>query len=225
MTRDEAKKSAARAAAADLPPSGVLGLGSGSTSKLFILEVGALVKAGRKYWGVPTSEASRRDAEQLGIPLLPDEGPWDIDVTVDGADEVDEDLNLIKGGGAAHTREKIVNFASKRNVIIVDDGKLSRRLGEKWPVPVEVLRFAHLSTARALASIGRPVHRLRDGAPVMTDTGSFVYDVHTGPIAEPGALDRALRDIPGVVETGLFVGRADAVIVAGEAGVRRLTRR
>jgi ribose 5-phosphate isomerase A len=225
MSRDEAKKTAARAAAADLPPSGVLGLGSGSTAKLFIFEVGALVKSGRTYRGVPTSEASRRDAESVGIPLLPDDGPWDIDVTVDGADEVDEALNLIKGGGAAHTREKIVNFASKRNVIIVDDGKLSRRLGEKWPVPVEVLRFAHLSTARALSRLGRAVQRVRDGAPVVTDMGSFVYDVHTGPISDPGALDRALRDIPGVVETGLFVGRADVVIVAGEAGVERLVRK
>jgi ribose 5-phosphate isomerase A len=225
MTRDEAKRMAARAAAEDLPPTGVLGLGSGSTAKLYIAEVGALVKAGRSYRGVPTSETSRRDAEALGIALLPDEGPWDIDVTVDGADEVDEDLNLIKGGGAAHTREKIVNFASKKNIIIVDDGKLSRRLGEKWPVPVEVLRFAHLTTARALSRIGRAVHRVRDGAAVMTDTGSFVYDVHVGPIADPAALDRALRDIPGVVETGLFVGRADVVIVAGESGVRRITRK
>jgi ribose 5-phosphate isomerase A len=225
MSRDEAKKVAARAAAADLPQSGVLGLGSGSTAKLFIAEVGALVAAGRAYRGVPTSEESRRDAERLGIALLPDEGPWEIDVTVDGADEVDEALNLIKGGGAAHTREKIVNFASRKNVIIVDDGKLSRRLGEKWPVPVEVLRFAHLSTARALSRIGRAVHRLKNGAPVVTDTGSFVYDVFTGPIADPASLDRALRDIPGVVETGLFVGRADVVIVADPAGVKRLVSR
>lgn len=224
MNRDEAKKSAARAAAAELPPSGVIGLGSGSTAKLFIAEVGALVKAGRDFRGVPTSEESRRDAERSGIPLLPDDGPWDIDVTVDGADEVDAALDLIKGGGAAQTREKIVNFASRKNVIIVDDAKLSRRLGEKWPVPIEVIRFAHLSTARALSRIGRAVHRLRDGSPVVTDTGSFVYDVFTGAISDPGALDRALRDIPGVVETGLFVGRADVVIVAGEAGVRRLTR-
>jgi ribose 5-phosphate isomerase A len=225
MSRDECKRKAARSAAADLPPSGVIGLGSGSTARLFIIEVGALVGAGRDFRGVPTSEASRRDAESVGIPLLPDAGPWDIDVTIDGADEVDADLNLIKGGGAAHTREKIVNFASKRNVIIVDDGKISRRLGEKWPIPVEVLQFAHLSTARALSRIGRPVLRIRDGAPVLTDTGSFVYDVHTGPISDPAAVDRALRDIPGVVETGLFIGRADEVIVADENDVRRLTRR
>jgi len=215
---------AARSAAAELPASGVVGLGSGSTAKLFIAEVAALVRAGHVYQGVPTSEASRRDAEALGIPLLSDDGPWDIAVTVDGADEVDSDLNLIKGGGAAHTREKIVNHASRKNVIIVDGSKISARLGEKWPVPVEVIRFAHLATARALSHMGRVVRRARDGAPIITDAGNFVYDVFTGPLADPAAMDRALRDVPGVVETGLFVGRADLVIVADEAGVRRLAR-
>jgi ribose 5-phosphate isomerase A len=116
-----------------------------------------------------------------------------------------------------------VNFASRRKIIIVDDSKLSRRLGEKRSVPVEVLRFAHLATARALSRVGRAVHRVRDGSPVVTDAGNFIYDVHTGPIDDPAATDRALRGIPGVVETGLFVGRADLVIVAGEDGLRRLT--
>jgi ribose 5-phosphate isomerase A len=225
VNRDDAKRAAARAAAGELPPSGIIGLGSGSTAKFFIVEVGALVRAGRDYRGVPTSEESRQDAESAQIPLLSDEGPWDIDVTVDGADEVDANLNLIKGGGAAHTREKIVNVASKKNVIIVDETKISKRLGEKWPVPVEVLRFAHLTTARALSRIGRAVRRVKGGAPVITDAGSFVYDVFTGPIDDPAAVDRALRDVPGVVETGLFVGRADVVLVAREAGVERLVRR
>jgi ribose 5-phosphate isomerase A len=224
MSREEAKMRAARSAAAELPASGVVGLGSGSTAKLFIIEVAALVRAGHVYQGVPTSEASRKDAGALGIALLSDDGPWDIAVTVDGADEVDSDLNLIKGGGAAHTREKIVNHASRKNVIIVDGSKISARLGEKWPVPVEVIRFAHLATARALSHMGRVVRRARDGAPVITDAGNFVYDVFTGPLADPAAMDRALRDVPGVVETGLFVARADLVIVAEEAGVRRLAR-
>jgi ribose 5-phosphate isomerase A len=145
-------------------------------------------------------------------------------VTVDGADEVDARLNLIKGGGAAHTREKIVNYASRRNVIIVDDSKLSQLLGEKWPIPLEVLRFAHLTTVRALERLGRVVARAREGKAIMTDAGNFVYDLHTGTMADPAAMDRELRSIPGVVETGLFVGRADVVIVAGSSGVRRLER-
>jgi ribose 5-phosphate isomerase A len=224
MTQDQAKLEAARAALAELPEEGVVGLGSGSTAKLFIDEVGALVKGGRKLRGVPTSEGSRRQAQALGIPLLPDDGPWAIDVTVDGADEVSDALDLIKGGGAAHTREKIVNYASARNVIIVDVSKLSPRLGTKWPVPVEVLSFAHPMTARHLAKVGEPVLRVKDGAVVRTDAGNVIYDVRVAPMASPGDVDRALRDVPGVVETGLFVGRCDVLIVASQEGVRRVRR-
>lgn len=224
MSQDASKLAAARAALAELPESGTIGLGSGSTAKLFIDEVGLLARAGRRFEAVPTSEASREQACALGIPLASDDGPWDIAVTVDGADEVDEALNLVKGGGAAHTREKIVSFASRRNVIIVDASKVSRRLGEKWPVPLEVLRFAHLATAKALARYGTPVRRERGGTPILTDAGNFVYDLHAGAIADPAALDRELHGIPGVVETGLFVGRADVVLVAEPSGVRRLTR-
>ena len=224
MTQDEAKLEAARAALAELPDAGVVGLGTGSTAKLFIDEVGALVKAGRKLRGVPTSEGSRRQAEALGIPLLPDDGPWAIDVTVDGADEVSDALDLVKGGGAAHTREKIVNFASARNVIIVDGTKLSKRLGEKWAVPVEVLAFAHPMTAFHLAKHGAPVLRKKDGSVVRTDAGNVIYDLRVPPLDSPAALDRALRDIPGVVETGLFVGRCDLLIVASPEGVRRIPR-
>jgi ribose 5-phosphate isomerase A len=221
---EDSKREAARSALADLPESGIVGLGSGSTSRLFIDEVGALVRSGRQLRGVPTSDGSRRQAESLGIPLLSDEGPWDIAVTVDGADEVDAQLNLIKGGGAAHTREKIVNYASRRNVIIVDDTKLSQLLGEKWPIPVEVLCFAHKTTVRALERLGRVVLRAREGKPVITDAGNFLYDLFAGTLPDPAVTDRQLRGIPGVVETGLFVGRADVVIVAGSSGVRRLER-
>jgi ribose 5-phosphate isomerase A len=217
------KRAAALAALEELPEHGIIGLGTGSTATIFIDEVARLVRGGRRLVGVPTSKASRDQALALGVPLLDDDGPWDIDVTVDGADEVDAALNLIKGGGAAHTREKIVSQASKRNVIVVDPAKLSRKLGERWHVPVEVLPFGHASTARALAALGAPTLRLRDGAPVRTDAGNLVYDVKAGVIEDPGALDRALRAIPGVVETGLFVGRADVVIVGGEPA-RRLSR-
>jgi ribose 5-phosphate isomerase A len=218
---DDAKRRAATAALAELPPDGVIGIGTGSTARLFIAALGELVASGRRYTCVPTSQASRTQARELGIPLLSDDGPWDIAVTIDGADEVDDALDLIKGGGGAHTREKIVNFSSRRNVIIVDASKLSRRLGENWPVPVEVLAFAHLATRDHLARLGTPVLRVRDGAPLRTDSGNPIYDLACGAIADPGALDAALRAIPGVVETGLFIGRADVVLVASEAGVER----
>ena len=223
-TTDEAKKAAARAAIGELPEQGLVGLGSGSTSRIFVEELAPHVKAGRRLVGVPTSESTRALAASLGIPLLGDEGPWDIDVNVDGADEVSERLDLIKGGGAAHAREMIVNYAARRNVIIVDESKLSSRLGEKWPVPIEVLGFAHGATRAHLEKLGQPVLRMKGGAAVRTDAGNLIYDLATGPIQDPGALDRALRAIPGVVETGLFVGRADVVLVAGERGVTRLVR-
>jgi len=223
-TIDDAKRAAARAAIDELPAEAVIGLGTGSTTRFFIDAVGELVAAGRKLVGVPTSEASRRQASELGIPLLGDDGPWEIAVTVDGADEVDARLDLIKGGGGAQTREKIVNYSSRRNVIVVDETKLSKQLGEKWPVPIEVLPFAYLATRAHLAKHGEPVLRERDGKPVRTDAGNYIYDVRCGVIPDPAGLDRALRDIPGVVETGLFVRRADVVFVAGLDGVRRITR-
>ena len=222
MDANEAKLLAAKAAAALLPEHGTIGLGTGSTAKLFIDLVGELVGSGRRLVGVPTSNASRAQAAALGIPLLDDDGPWTIDVCVDGADEVSDRLDLIKGGGGALLREKVVNFAARTNVIIVDETKLSRRLGETWALPVEVVRFGHAATARALAVHGAPVLRTKDGAPFVTDAGGYIYDVRCGAIDDPGALERALDAIPGVAETGLFVGRASVVIVAGAAGVREL---
>jgi ribose 5-phosphate isomerase A len=218
------KRVAARAALDELPERGIVGLGSGSTARLFVEELGARVRAGLHIVGVPTSESTRALAMSVGIPMLDDEGPWDIDVNVDGADEVSAALDLIKGGGGAHAREKIVNYAAKRNVVIVDASKLSTRLGERWAVPVEVLRFAHGTTRAHLARFGEPRLRAHSGAPVQTDAGNWIYDLAAGPIDDPGALDRALRGVPGVVETGLFVGRADVVIVADARGARRIDR-
>ena len=222
MNRDDAKRLAARAALELLPDEGIVGLGSGSTAQLFIDGVGELVKAGRKLRGVPTSEASRAQAERLGIPLLGDAGPWAIDVCVDGADEVSASLDLIKGGGGCHTREKIVNASSKTNVIVIDDSKLSEHLGDKWPVPVEVLPFGHLATVAALSRFGRVELRSRGGVPWMTDAGNFLYDVHAGILADPAETEMSLALLPGVVDSGLFVGRANLVLVAGDSGVRRL---
>ena len=218
------KRKAALAALDELPASGVIGIGTGSTAKLFIDALAELAKTGRTFACVPTSEASRQQAAALGLTILPDDGPWDIAVTVDGADEVDPQLHLIKGGGGAHTREKIVNHSSAKNVIVVDGTKLVGKLGEKWAVPVEVLPFAHKATAMHLGKLGKATLRLRDGGPWRTDSGNLIYDVACGPIADPRALDQALHGIPGVVETGLFVGRADVVLVARASGVERLAR-
>ncbi len=224
MLPEQAKRLAAERAATLLPERGVVGLGSGSTAKLFIEAVGRLVAAGRDLRGVPTSEESRALAQSLRIPMLDDAGPWDIDVCVDGADEVSAELDLIKGGGGCQTREKIVNFSSRKNVIVVDASKLSERLGQRWAVPVEVLPFGNQSTVAALSRFGEVQLRQRNGAPWMTDANNFIYDVKTGPIVDPADLDRSLRSVPGVVETGLFVGRADLVIVAGDDGIRELRR-
>ena len=218
----DAKRKAAIAALDEVTPGGIIGLGSGSTAALFVEELGKRVRAGLSVVGVPTSESTRELAARCGIPLLDDDGPWAIDVNVDGADEVSAALDLIKGGGAAHTREKIVNYASQRNVIVVDASKTSTRLGERWPVPIEVLPFAHGTTEAHLARYGKPVLRRRDGAVVRTDAGNFIYDLATGPIDRPAEMDVRLRGIPGVVETGLFVGRANVVIVADGEDVRRL---
>jgi ribose 5-phosphate isomerase A len=225
MSDDEAKQRAARAALEHLPESGVIGLGTGSTTRFFIEGVAELVNSGRRFVGVPTSQQSRALATQCGIPLLEDAGPWQIDLCVDGADEVSDTLDVIKGGGAAHTREKIVNFSSKKNLIIVDASKLSPLLGEKRAIPVEVLVFGHLTTRRALEAFGRPALRLRDGAPVLTDSGNYIYDVAVLPLSEPAVVDRAFRQVPGVVETGLFCGRVDWVIVAEAQGIRQLSRK
>jgi ribose 5-phosphate isomerase A len=221
----DAKRKAAIAALDELPARGVVGLGSGSTARLFVEALGERVRGGLNIVGVPTSVSTRALAASVGIPMLDDDGPWSIDVNVDGADEVSAALDLIKGGGGAHAREKVVNYAARRNIVIVDASKLSARLGERWPIPVEVLPFAHGTTRSHLAAFGEPNLRLRDGLPVRTDAGNLIYDLATAPMDDPATMDRELHAIPGVVETGLFVGRADVVLVADGNGVRRLERR
>jgi ribose 5-phosphate isomerase A len=225
MSDDEAKRQAARTALQYLPQTGVVGLGTGSTADLFIAEVADLCRQGRHLVGVATSDRTRRLAQSLGIQLLDDAGPWTIDVCVDGADEVSEALDLIKGGGASHAREKVVNRAARFNVIIVDESKLSSKLGTRCPLPVEVMPFGHASTAQQLAGFGVPTLRAREGAPVRTDGGNFVYDLRVPPLADPAALDQQLCIIPGVIETGLFLRRADVVLVGSKAGTRELKAR
>jgi ribose 5-phosphate isomerase A len=212
---------AAQAAVELLPESGVIGLGTGATTALFIEAVARAIADGKQLVGVATSVQSRHQAASLGIPMLDDDGPWDIALCVDGADEVSDNLDLIKGGGGSHLREKIVNASSRVNVIIVDEMKLSHRLGERWPVPVEVAKFGHAATAGRLEQWGKPVLRMKNGGPWITDGGNYIYDVHVGVIDDPGHLEQSLSTIPGVMETGLFVNRAQILLVGTADGVRR----
>lgn len=215
---DDAKRRAAHAALSELPANGVIGLGTGSTVKHFVDALADVVRGGRNLVGVCTSEATRRHATELGIPLLDDAGPWSIELTVDGADEVADDRSLSKGAGGALTREKIVAWASKRLVIICDSSKRVTRIGEKRPLALEVLEFGARQTMANLARYGKPV--LRENA--RTDAGNLLVDLAIGPESDPAKLDRDIRSVPGVVETGLFLGRSPVVYVAHEGRVERM---
>ena len=207
-----------------------LGLGSGSTARHFVELLGERVRGGLSIVGVPTSEATFAQAQALGVPLATlDEYP-ELDLTVDGADEVDGALRLIKGGGGALLREKIVASASKRMIVIADASKYVPRLGA-FPLPVEVVSFGLAATRRhierASASVGcrGPINlrRLReDGQVFVTDGGHCILDCAFGAIADPEALAKALKMIPGLVEHGLFIGLASAAILAGEGGLKVL---
>lgn len=229
---DEARaheKQEAAERAVELVRSGmVVGLGTGSTAIFAVRRIGECVRGGqlRDVVGVPTSRAVEAEARLLGIPLALD-GAREIDLTIDGADEIDPDLELIKGGGGALFHEKIVAQASRREVIVVDDAKLSPRLGTHWAVPVEVVPFAWESQVRFLQSLGARVTRRSgaDGQAFVTDEGNWILDCAFGPIAAPRELAARLDARTGIVEHGLFIGLATDVIVAGPAGIRHLTRK
>ena len=221
---EDLKRAAARAAIEELPVAGVIGLGTGTTAGYFVEALSEAIRAGRELVGVPTSEATREQALGLGIPLLDDAGPWAIGVTVDGADEVGPDLDLIKGAGGALLREKIISFSSQRTIIIVDEGKLSRSLGATRALPIEVSPFGHRETRAHLERYGKPSLRERDGLPVRTDSNNLLYDLRIDPVVDARELDARLRQIPGVVVTGFFLGRADLVLVGTQRGVIRLER-
>jgi len=224
MTSDAQKRAAAARAVEFVRPGMRLGLGTGSTARHFVELVGERVRAGLDIIAVPTSEVTRADAERAGIRLTTlDETPA-LDLTVDGADEIGPDLSLIKGGGGALLREKIVAAASARMIVIADDSKLVDTLG-RFPLPVEVAPFGFAATMRAveLASdrAGKAVLRCgKDGHAFVTDGGHWIIDVALGRIDEPKALAQRLAGIPGVMEHGLFIGLAQAAIIAGPDGVR-----
>jgi len=227
--REEAKRRTALEAVKHVEDGFVVGLGSGSTAAYVIEEIGRRVKSGKlQVFGVPSSSQAMLVAVHSGVPLTTlDEHPV-LDLAIDGADQIDNQLNLIKGGGGALTREKIVASVAKQFVVIADETKLTEKLGVGFPVPVEVLPFA---LAPVLASIeelgGRPV--LREGkekvGAVVTDNGNYVLDVDFGAIDNPEELNRRLKLIPGVIETGLFVNMADVVYLGKPDGVISLEKR
>lgn len=224
---DTFKRQAAEAAAECVESGMVLGLGHGSTAIFALRRVAQRLAAGELHGvlGVPCSRAVEREALELNIPLTTFAAHPVLDLTIDGADEVDPDLGLIKGGGGALLREKIVAQASRRVVIVVDETKCSPALGTRVPVPVEVLPFACAALLPWLGELGvRPVLRTVEGAPFTTDQGNWILDCHTGALTDPAALAARLSSRAGVVGHGLFLGTADAVVVAGEGGLRRLTR-
>jgi ribose 5-phosphate isomerase A len=236
---NQAKRAAGEAAAALVEDGMRLGLGTGSTTAFAIEAVGRRVREeGLRVVGVPTSFAAERLARRYGVPVVGLDalgldalapGVPALDLALDGADEVDPHLNLIKGRGAAHTREKVVAALAARFVVLVDPSKEVARLGTAMPVPVEVLPFAEPAVARALRGLGaEPVLRMgkaKDG-PVVTDQGFWVLDARFDPIEDPAALAAALDALPGVLGHGLFVGLATDVLVGeGEGMVRRLERK
>ncbi len=229
MSDSEAyKRQAAERAVALVRPGMRLGLGSGSTARHFVDLIGAAVRNGLTIVGVPTSEATARQARELGIPLTTlDETP-ELDLTVDGADEIDGALRLIKGGGGALLREKIVAAASRRMVVVADASKRVTRLG-RFPLPIELVPFGAAATIRrveqaaaALGLAGPLTLRRRGGALFVSDGGHYILDCAFGAIDDPEALAQALAFIPGIVDYGLFIGMASAVVFAGPAGVETL---
>jgi ribose 5-phosphate isomerase A len=229
----DAQKRAAATRALDFVRAGMrLGLGSGTTAKHFVELLAQRVRAGLDVIAVPTSEATRSDAERLGIPLTSlDETPQ-LDLTVDGADEIAHDLSLIKGGGGALLREKIVASASARMIVIADDSKWVSSLG-RFPLPVEVVPFGLAATRRAVEAAAAAVgcagpallRRAKDGHAFVTDGGHWILDAAFERIADPKALAERLDGIAGVVEHGLFIGLAHAAIIAGSSDVRVVERR
>lgn len=231
MSSDDLKRQAAAKALEFVRPGMRLGLGTGSTAKHFVDLLAERVRGGLNIVGVPTSEATRAQAERLGVPLTTlDETP-ELDLTVDGADEFDPALQLIKGGGGALLREKIVASASGRMIVITDSSKRVERLG-RFPLPVEVAPFGLEATRRAVAaalhSAGCPgemdLRKGADGAPFVTDGGHYILDCRLGAIPDAERLAEQLLRVPGVMEHGLFLGLADAIIVAAEGGIEILGR-
>ncbi|WP_024510727.1 ribose-5-phosphate isomerase RpiA [Bradyrhizobium sp. ARR65] len=231
MSMDELKRRAAARALEQVRDGMRLGLGTGSTARHFVELLGERVRAGLGVVGVPTSEATRADALAAGVPLTTLDEIDRLDLTVDGADEINPELDLIKGGGGALLREKIVASASDRMIVIADDSKWVDALG-RFPLPVEVIPFGIAATQRAMANAFREsgvpgqmmLRTAKDGHVFVTDGGHWIVDAHLGRIQDARRLAALLSAIPGVVEHGLFVGLASTAILAGAQGIRVVDR-
>jgi len=219
--QDHEKQTAARAAAALVEPGSIVGLGSGSTATYAIRFLGERVRDGLKIIGVPTSQKTKQLAGQLGIPLATLEQHPQIDIDIDGADEIDPHLNLIKGGGGALLREKIIASASRRFIVVGDSSKQVVYLG-KFPLPVEVIPFAQSLIAKRISALGAQVSLRGGGNPFVTDEGHHILDCTFGEILDPAALAVKLHAIPGVVEHGLFIGMAEVALIGKDGGVTQL---
>lgn len=207
------KKSAAEKAAEFIKEGMTIGLGSGSTIYFTIVKSGELVKQGLKFRAVSTSDSTTKLAQSMGISLVSIDEVNEIDLTIDGADEVDSNFNGIKGGGGALLFEKIVALSSKKNIWVVDSGKVVNTLG-KFPLPVEVIPFGYKRPLKILEDLHlNPVIRKKGDDFYYTDSGNFIFDLHTGGISDPNKLNDKLKLINGVVETGLFLNIADTIII------------
>lgn len=228
MNIAELKRQAAERAVDFVTSGMVVGLGHGSTTIFALRRIARLLEGGglRDVLGIPCSTHVEEDARTLGIPLTTLEEHPVIDLTIDGADEVDDGLNLIKGGGGALLREKIVAQASQREIIVVDETKLSPALGTQWAVPVEVTPFGWRSQAAYLETLGAEVSRRQDevGSPFLTDQGNFILDCDFGPLGDPASLAARLDGRAGIVEHGLFLGLATDVIIGTPQGNRHRTK-
>jgi len=226
MANDQEKEAAARASLRFVQDGNIVGLGTGSTAAYAVRLLGEKVRSGLRIHGIPTSVQTKELAADVGIPLSTLGEFQQIDVTIDGADEVDPQLNLIKGGGGALLREKIVASASRQLVIIADSTKQVPMLG-KFPLPVEIVSFAQALVAKRITALGAQV-KLRersDGSPFISDEGHHILDCSFGKIPNPPALARQLSDMPGVVEHGLFIGMASVVLIAKGDKVQELRRK
>jgi ribose 5-phosphate isomerase A len=226
MANDREKEAAGQASLRFVRDGDIVGLGTGATAAYAVRFLGEKVRAGLKIRGIPTSVQTRELAAGLGIPLTTLDEFQQVDITIDGADEVDPELRLIKGGGGALVREKIVASASRQLVIIADSTKQVPALG-KFPLPVEVIPFAQVLVAKKIAALGASVkvRQRAEGNPFVTDEGHHILDCSFGRISDPAALARELQDMPGVVEHGLFIGMADAVLIGKASGVQELRRK